>query len=253
MTNRLLVEVGYSENYTGYKLDAAGYGPDRAKRRYEPVGRYLEVGFNGHEPLFHQRPDPMVRKSVDVAEHRRVPSLDVTGSHSLKMGMQWRFGYITADRENNGHMVQQYSNGVPLQVALYNLPIISRSELNGDFGLYIQDTWQLGKLTLEPRSALRTLQCGGCRADVARRPVRERAPLRPDPQPAEFHRLGAAHWRRVRFDRQRQDRPQVQRRTLHGAGCLGVPGALQPDDAGAGLGELDRSEHPASGLQGAGR
>ena len=74
----------------------------------------------------------------------------MTGSHSLKMGTQWRFGYITADRENNGHMVQQYANGVPLSVALYNLPIISRSELNGDLGLYIQDTWQLGRLTLNP-------------------------------------------------------------------------------------------------------
>ena len=38
----------------------------------------------------------------------------------------------------------------PCRSRLYNLPIISRSELNGDFGLYIQDTWQLGRLTFNP-------------------------------------------------------------------------------------------------------
>jgi hypothetical protein len=74
----------------------------------------------------------------------------VTGSHSLKFGMQNRFGYITADRRNNGHIVQRYANGAIFDVLLYNLPVVSRSELNGDLGLYIQDTWHLGRLTLNP-------------------------------------------------------------------------------------------------------
>ncbi len=57
MTNRLLVEAGYSENYTGYKIEAAGYCPDRAKRD-EPVGRYLEVGFGRSRAVFPPTPRP---------------------------------------------------------------------------------------------------------------------------------------------------------------------------------------------------
>ena len=149
LTNRLLVEAGYSENYTGYQLapqDTVQIGPSAATSPWGDISKSdlaVTSRFSTNAPTQWFKNPLMSRNIVGSTSY-------VTGSHSLKMGMQWRFGYITADRENNGHMVQQYNNGVPLQVALYNLPIISRSELNGDFGLYIQDTWQLGKLTLNP-------------------------------------------------------------------------------------------------------
>jgi len=74
----------------------------------------------------------------------------ITGSHSIKVGMQDKFGWIKNTLTNNGNMVQVYNLGAPLQVRVYNTPIQSRSNLNGDFGLYIQDSWRLGRLTLNP-------------------------------------------------------------------------------------------------------
>jgi Carboxypeptidase regulatory-like domain len=147
VTNRLLVEAGYSENYTGYKIAAQDdvQGPSATN----PWGDIAKSDSVITSKTFYNAPTQwfenplMSRNIVGSVSH-------VTGSHSLKMGTQWRFGYITADRENNGHLVQVYNNGRPLAVSLYNFPIVSRSELNADFGVYIQDTWQLGRLTLNP-------------------------------------------------------------------------------------------------------
>src|SRR5262245_4123364 len=148
MTNRLLIEAGYSENYTGYKIEAQDtvqIGPSATS----PWGDIAKGETLNASKTFFNAPtqwfkNPLMSRNI-------VGSVSyVTGSHSLKMGSQWRFGYITADRENNGHIYQQYANGVPLQVQLYNFPIVSRSELNADFGLYLQDTWQLGRLTMNP-------------------------------------------------------------------------------------------------------
>jgi hypothetical protein len=147
MTNRLLVEAGYSENYTGYKIEAQDtvQGPS-ATNQWGDISKSDAVitsrtFFNAPTQTFK---NPLMSRNI-------VGSVSyVSGSHSIKVGSQWRFGYITAERENNGHLVQVYRNAVPFAVNLYNLPIVSRSELNGDFGLYIQDSWSLGRLTLNP-------------------------------------------------------------------------------------------------------
>ena len=175
----------------GIQARAAGYGPDRAKRHDEPVGRYLEIGFGGHEPVFHQRPDPMVRESVDVAEHRRVRLLrhripQPQDGHAMEIRLYHR---RPRKQRPYGPAVQQRRTpaGRPVQLADH-LAFGAERRLRPVHSGHVAAR----KADLEPRSALRTLQCGGCRADVARRPVRGRAPLRPDPQPAELHRLGAA-------------------------------------------------------------
>jgi hypothetical protein len=147
VTNRLLIEAGYSENYTGYEIDAQDTveGPsatnpfgDIAKSESLNAARTF---FNAPTQTFE---NPLMSRNVVASASY------VTGSHSIKVGMTNRFGWITADRRNNGHIRQIYQNGNPFQVELYNFPIISRSELNSDFGIYIQDQWSLGRLTLNP-------------------------------------------------------------------------------------------------------
>ena len=47
----------------------------------------------------------------------------VTGSHALKVGVQQRFGWQQDIRQDiNADLIQQYRNGVPTQVTVFNTP-----------------------------------------------------------------------------------------------------------------------------------
>ncbi len=103
----------------------------------------------------------------------------VTGSHSIKVGMQDKFGWIKNTLTENGNMVQVYNNGTPLQVRVYNTPIQSRSNLNGDFGLYLQDSWRLGRLTLNPGIRFERFNAEVDEQRGASRPLRRGTHIRP--------------------------------------------------------------------------
>jgi hypothetical protein len=79
----------------------------------------------------------------------------VTGGHSFKIGVQHKGGHVTTFTTGNGNpvlgdLVQEYQNGKPFAVLIYNTPTIRRSNLNHDLGLYAQDSWKLRRLTLNP-------------------------------------------------------------------------------------------------------
>ncbi len=72
----------------------------------------------------------------------------VTGSHSIKTGMQWGFGRFRNDRDVNGDLIQYYQNGVPSSVAVQNTPVTDHEVQNADLGVYVQDSWTRKRLTL---------------------------------------------------------------------------------------------------------
>ena len=74
----------------------------------------------------------------------------VTGEHTLKTGFQLRSGFFQEAFTMNGDMVQVLNNGVPTSVRLYNTPLAHREDLAANLGLYIQDSWTLKRLTLNP-------------------------------------------------------------------------------------------------------
>jgi hypothetical protein len=74
----------------------------------------------------------------------------VTGSHSLKTGFQWRYGPYWRDYYANADLVQRYSNGAPDSVQVYNTPTHPSYRLNADLGFYVQDSWKIKRLTLNP-------------------------------------------------------------------------------------------------------
>jgi len=75
----------------------------------------------------------------------------VTGSHSLKVGIQQRFGWQQDIREGiNADLIQQYRNGAPTQVTIFNTPTSSRNNVGADLGVYVQDTWTTRRLSLSP-------------------------------------------------------------------------------------------------------
>jgi len=147
LSSRLLFELGFSQNFLGYNLtyqdDVARPGPgnpfgDVSKRDTVIPGR---ATYNARETEFY---NPFVAKQI-------VSSLSyVTGSHSVKIGTQWKFGWIKNTITQNGNIQQVYNSGAPFQVRIYNTPIESRSNLNADLGIYVQDSWRIGRLTLNP-------------------------------------------------------------------------------------------------------
>jgi outer membrane receptor for Fe3+-dicitrate len=73
----------------------------------------------------------------------------VTGAHNLKAGMQLRTGWSEELFETRGDIVQYVSNGVPQSVRLVNNPS-GHKESGVNTGLYIQDSWMLGRVTINP-------------------------------------------------------------------------------------------------------
>jgi hypothetical protein len=74
----------------------------------------------------------------------------VTGSHALKTGIQWRYGNFESNTDMNADLVQRYMNGVPDSVIVYNTPVTSEERLNADLGFFAQDSWTMGRFTLNP-------------------------------------------------------------------------------------------------------
>jgi hypothetical protein len=73
----------------------------------------------------------------------------VTGSHNLKAGVQVRTGESQELFETRGDIVQIVSNGVPDSVRLVNNPS-GHKESGANTGIYIQDSWTFGRITLNP-------------------------------------------------------------------------------------------------------
>ena len=73
----------------------------------------------------------------------------VTGAHNLKMGAQVRTGWSQELFETRGDIVQIVSNGVPQSVRLVN-NASGHKESGANAGVYIQDSWTLGRVTINP-------------------------------------------------------------------------------------------------------
>ena len=74
----------------------------------------------------------------------------VTGSHAFKAGIQYGFGLLLAAAPRGGRPDPALSHGVPAQVIIHNTPQDSRPTMNADQGIYAQDSWTLGRFTINP-------------------------------------------------------------------------------------------------------
>lgn len=74
----------------------------------------------------------------------------VTGSNTLKAGMQWHIGQTWNMADTNGDLTARFRDGVPDSVIVYNTPTRLYNLMGADFGLYVQDSWTRKRLTLTP-------------------------------------------------------------------------------------------------------
>lgn len=88
-----------------------------------------------------------VNRTSTVYTYRAAVSY-ITGAHSFKVGVDDIFGH-TAERDWDLNPVSyRFSGGVPNQITMRAYPIEFVSDVNHQFGAYVQDRWTIDRLTL---------------------------------------------------------------------------------------------------------
>ena len=145
LSSRMLFELGYSGTLENrVSLSQPGINKPRGTpewlgnaRRYDFVtDRYWQAAgiFQSTEERF------MISSAVSY----------VTGAHNLKTGFQWFFGPDGNSREYQADLLQRYRRGVPENVDVYNTPFWNQVDLNADLGFFMQDSWTVDRLTINP-------------------------------------------------------------------------------------------------------
>jgi hypothetical protein len=72
----------------------------------------------------------------------------VSGAHNIKFGGIHQFGPYRRYNNANADLYQTYTNGTPLRVTVLNTPLEVAEHLDANTGFFGQDSWNLGKLTV---------------------------------------------------------------------------------------------------------
>jgi hypothetical protein len=150
-SSRLLVEAGFSSSY--YRAQSHFESPDQYPSAGNPLGAISHLntttGFttiapaNLSHPLQYNKPNYMAAASY------------VTGSHAIKAGLQYAYGRHRTFTSGNASLQQLYhtvgtTTGVPYAVNVYNTPTFAETDMKHDIDLFVQDSWTLRRLTLNP-------------------------------------------------------------------------------------------------------
>jgi len=74
----------------------------------------------------------------------------VTGTHNIKFGVQDSFGPVHVYSDRQGDLTETYAAGKPSTVTVYTTPSFSSVHVNYDLGYFVQDSWTIKRLTLNP-------------------------------------------------------------------------------------------------------
>ena len=158
VSSRVLVEGGYSENIEYRDTEpqsgiAAERGSAEWYARSTKVLQSSTLGGRTTAPNNWGSDWPGRRNIQGSVSY-------VTGSHSVKAGVQWQWGTFYHRDESNGDIVQRFQTAIkdehgavigfanPLDVLAQNTPVQSRERLNRDLGFFVQDTWTIKRLTV---------------------------------------------------------------------------------------------------------
>jgi hypothetical protein len=137
VTSRMLVELGYTINHYSFGTLNQEDLPPNAITKFDTVLSNQWAAGDGDTRFLYPAYNIVGKWSY------------TTGSHSIKAGVQHRWGFFQSGTSIVGDLDQQYANGVPLQVRVFNTPIDAiRSDLNRDLGFFLQDSWTYHRLTL---------------------------------------------------------------------------------------------------------
>ena len=135
VNSRLLAEAGYSINHYSFgTLNQDFIGPGAVTKEDTVLATQWNAGDGDTRFAYVSQ--------VSVAKVSYV-----TGSHSIRGGLQYQTGWFQTSNDFPGDLDQQYQSGVPFQVQVFNSPVNARSDLDAAIGLFVQDAWTVGRLT----------------------------------------------------------------------------------------------------------
>lgn len=149
-TSRLLFEAGYSDFpswvYNDYGREMASWSAVHVDDSSLPTGRppaYAVTERTSGRPIgvapSGSRNESTTHTAVGSATY-------VTGSHSLKAGFSFFNGTYHRPSVTAGLFSMTVFNGQPESVTL-SIPGNERENVDGDWGLYVQDRWAIRRLT----------------------------------------------------------------------------------------------------------
>ena len=146
VSNKLVFDVGYGTSVNAY---TEKYQPGILKDPFTPAW-YATAGRQDIIRLTTTSASTPETGTYNFRYMLISSAQYVTGSHALKMGVQWHIGQTWNTADANADLVQRYRDGVPDSVIVYNTPTRLYALMGADFGLYLQDSWTLRRLTINP-------------------------------------------------------------------------------------------------------
>jgi hypothetical protein len=146
VSSRMMLDVGFATNILRYTVNyQPGIRQERGTAGWyagaRKVDRDLGTSWNAASPEVLRIPDRYMWSAS---------ASYVTGSHTFKTGVQSSWGTYREFYTANADLTQEYRNGVPDSVLVYNTPSDSKTAMNTDLGIYVQDSWRFRRLTLNP-------------------------------------------------------------------------------------------------------
>jgi hypothetical protein len=144
VTNRLLIEGGYSSNIERYNnlYEPGVRKPYGSPEWYAGALRNdTLLGTRSNAKTFEYGSYPDRHNAQAAASYLR-------GGHNIKVGFQNSWGGYNQTASANADLYQNYLNGVPSTVTLLATPARWKDSLNANLGIYAQDAWTIGRLTV---------------------------------------------------------------------------------------------------------
>ena len=144
ISNRLLVEGGYSSNIERYNnLYEPGVRKPYGTPEWYAGARHSDTSFgtvsNARAYEYGSYPD---RHNAQAAASY------IRGGHNLKFGFQNSWGPYNQTAWANADLYQNYLNGDPVTVTLLATPVRWKDRLNANLAIYGQDAWTINRLTI---------------------------------------------------------------------------------------------------------
>jgi hypothetical protein len=156
-TSKLLLEAGYSTSYQHWSgLNQPGrFIADRTSPLWYKLAQKSDTALNINPDCAYSFG---CTAWMSVSENRTDATREVwqastsyvTGSHTFKVGFQDSMGPDDTGTQRNGDLQANYVNNKPTSVYVYNTPVITKVHVNHDLGVYLQDSWTVSRLTLNP-------------------------------------------------------------------------------------------------------